>query len=319
MYEIIFLLYFMWSEYNNVTTPEVEVTLPKPATNSVVVIQSSLNITEATNAAVKAVVHKAEMVEVTGGSFRMGDEKGIGEPDERPVQPVWLSNFSISPYEITFEEYDRYCQITGKHYPTDDGLGRGKRPVVNIDWYDAVEYCNWKSIEDGFAPCYYIDKKHSDSANLNDYDQKKWTVVWDPTKNGYRLPTEAEWEYAAREGMAHLSFTYAGSDNVDAVGWYDNTPEIEDVQVVGLKTPNRLGLYDMSGNVWEWCWDWYGSYTEKSVVNPTGVSKGMYRTIRSGSVNSKAAALRVCNRNYPFPEMRNFFIGFRMARGSLTK
>lgn len=253
------------------------------------------------------------MVYIAGGIFEMGDTWNMGEDDEKPAHYVLVDSFYLSRFEVTFHEYDRYCFETGKALPPDDGLGRGARPVVNIDWYDAIEYCNWKSLKEGLLPCYIIDKNRKDPNNLGGYDSKKWIVTCDFTVDGYRLPTEAEWEYAARGGNFPMPYVYSGSDNPAMVGWYDFSESIDPPFPAGLKHPNSLGLYDMSGNVWEWCWDWYGPYASYTNENPAGPLQGYSHVIRGGSVNSLPGHLRIANRNYPFPYMSSYYIGFRLA------
>ena len=181
-----------------------------------------------------------DMVLVEAGSFQMGSTDGYAH--EQPVHTVLISKpFYIARYEITFEEYDRFCDDTHKVRLEDRGWGRGKQPVIHVDWNDAIAYCNWLSETEGLSPC---------------YSGKGKMVECDFSANGYRLPTEAEWEYAARGGQDSQGFIYAGSDNPDDVAWYaDNSNE--QLHPVGEKEPNELGLYDMCGNIFEWCWDWY--------------------------------------------------------------
>ena len=150
-------------------------------------------------------------------------------------------------------------------------------PVEMVSWYDCVEYCNKRSIKEGLKPYYNIDKNKKDPNNKSETDNIKWTVTINAGANGYRLPTEAEWEYAAGGGQMSKSYTYSGSNDVDKVAWYwknsgDNILtgfwnyglSIENnhnkTKPVGGKQPNELGLYDMSGNVREWCWDWYRDF-----------------------------------------------------------
>ncbi|MCB1048939.1 MAG: SUMF1/EgtB/PvdO family nonheme iron enzyme, partial [Calditrichaeota bacterium] len=170
--------------------------------------------------------------------------------DEKPVHQVTLSAFELARHTVTFEAYDAFCEAAGLDKPGDEGFGRGRRPVINISWFDAVAYCNWLSEQAELKPVYTIKGE-------------KVTANWQA--NGYRLPTEAEWEYAAREGGKEVRFGN-GKDNADPKEINFNGSESHEYSVVGdfrAKTtpvgsfpPNALGLYDVSGNVYEWCWDW---------------------------------------------------------------
>ena len=167
-----------------------------------------------------------------------------------------------------------------------------------ISWYDAVEYCNWLSKKERLTPAYNISGKD---------------VTWNRSANGYRLPTEGEWEYAARGGNKGMGYIFAGSNDVDEVGWYyDNSGG--KTHPVGWKKPNELGIYDMSGNVGEWVWDWYGSYSYTSQTDPTGPYSGSDRVGRGGSWNNNADNLRSANRNNNDPSNSNNNLGFRLVR-----
>ena len=173
-------------------------------------------------------------------------------------------------------------------------------PVVCVSWYDAVAYCNWLSMREGLKAAYRVRGNE---------------VEWGLTADGYRLPTEAEWEYGARGGKESKGFKYAGSNSAAEVGWY-NANSGDKMHPVGQKIPNELGIYDMSGNVWEWCWDWYASdyYAESPGPNPSGPSAGESRVLRGGSWNNNANNLRVANRNRNRPTNSNNNRGFRLAR-----
>ncbi len=181
-----------------------------------------------------------------------------------------LSDFYIGKYEITQKEWIEVMGSNPSKFKGDN------LPVETVSWYECVEYCNKRSITEGFKPYYNIDKNKKDSNNNNDNDSIKWTVTINEGAHGYRLPTETEWEYAAGGGQMSKSYTFSGANAVDTVAWYWKNsgdkyltgfwtwPAIENnhnkTKAVGSKIPNELGLYDMSGNVREWCWEWYEDF-----------------------------------------------------------
>ena len=243
-----------------------------------------------------------DLILVEGGSFEMGRTSGRGDRYEKPVHSVTVSSFYMSKYEVTFEEYDEFCDDTGREYPDAEGWGRGSRPVINVEWYDAVKYCNWLSEKEGLTPC-YSGSGENISCNFN--------------ANGYRLPTEAEWEYAAKGGNNHDGYEYSGSNTAGDVGWYSGNSGSE-THPVGGKSPNSLGIYDMSGNVWEWCFDWYGSdyYSTTSLVDPEGPDSGSLRVLRGGSWNFNTFDLRCAFRNWGDPTKASNGLGFRVVVSS---
>jgi len=245
------------------------------------------------------------MVLVEKGSFTMGDTWGDGDSDEKPTHKVTFTyDFHIGKYEVTFEEYDAFWEATGRGNPGDQGWGRETRPIINVSWNDAIAYCNWLSEKEK------LPKAYDSNGNLLDKDGR---VTTDITKVvGYRLPTEAEWEYAARGGNRSRGYKYSGSDNVDDVAWY-NSNSGSKTQKVGNKAPNELGIYDMSGNVREWCSDWYGSYSSSAQTNPYNNS-GSYRVVRGGSWIAYATLTRVAYRYSISPAQTISYLGFRICR-----
>ena len=262
----------------------------------------------------------------------MGDAYGEGGEEEKPQHTVRLDGFYMDTREVSFEQFDIFCQTSNHPPPEDKGWGRGKQPVINISWYDAIEYCNWRSLRDNLAQCYQIEKTRLDPTNLNNSDTHKWTVKLIPGANGYRLPTEAEWEYAACERGARKRFGN-GLDaakptqiNFDpSVEEPDTKPSLIRLRPVatGSFPPNMLGLFDLSGNVWEWCTDWYGSdyysYLKEensdAVINPAGPNEGLYRVIRGGAWNSVSTLCRASARSWLKASDHSSDVGFRCVKG----
>ncbi|MBL7793564.1 MAG: SUMF1/EgtB/PvdO family nonheme iron enzyme [Saprospiraceae bacterium] len=270
-----------------------------------------------------------DFVKIEGGTFQMGDIMGDKELENETLHQVTVTTFYLSPYEVTFEEYDHYCEATRKKKPSDSNWGRGKRPVVNVSWYDAVEYCNWRSSQRGLKPVYIIKKRQKDSNNINRDDGLKWTVKVDWSANGYRLPTEAEWEYAARalngKGGGKVRFgngkDVADPKEINFNGGGNAKKPYSTVgndrgrtTTVGNFRANSLGLYDMSGNVWEWCWDWYEEYPGIEQTNPKGADSGAWRVFRGGSWIHSPRDVKAAYRGFVDPSGRYIYGGFRLAR-----
>ena len=250
-----------------------------------------------------------EMVLVEKGSFTMGDTWGDSWVIDRPTHRVTLTyDFYIGKYETTFVEYDAFCEATGRSKPSDENWGRGDRPVINVSWWDAIAYCNWLSEMEG------LPKAYDEEGSLLDSEGK---ITTDPSKVvGYRLPTEAEWEYAARGGKESKGYKYAGGSGrllIGVVAWYDKNSE-GITQLVGKKAPNELGIYDMSGNVCEWCSDWYGPYSSTAQLNAYNDLSGSSRVIRGGSWYFDEAEIRISNRNCCSPSDIYSDFGFRICR-----
>ena len=236
-----------------------------------------------------------------------------------------VSDFSLSKYETTVWQYHLFCAARGHDISrrmSSDGVTLeegsvqpswgwvGDNPVVEVSWYDAVAYANWLSEQWGISPYYEISVE-KDSLNTSEYDDFKWTVTPNPKSNGFRLPTDLEWEYAAKGGLSRDTFAYSGSNDLDAVGWYGDNSSSR-TQGVGQKKANGAGIYDMSGNVWEWCYDWYG---DLPAPTPLGAG-GSARVLRGGSWSGNALHCRVSNRFGYVPTDRDDYLGFRLARSS---
>ncbi len=226
-----------------------------------------------------------EMVLLPGGRFQMGDIQGDGNKDEHPVHEVALDSFAIGRYPVTFAEYDAFCGATDRDKPRDQGWGRGQRPVINVSWDNAKEYCNWLSRTTGHT---------------------------------YRLPTEAEWEYACRAGSESR---WCFSDDEGRLGkyaWYEKNAR-KQTHPVGVKKANAWGLHDMHGNVWEWCGDWYGEkyYAECQrhgvVRSPSGPEKTKIRVGRGGSWGLAPSDARCSVRGRNVPDVWRNCIGFRVV------
>jgi formylglycine-generating enzyme required for sulfatase activity len=221
-------------------------------------------------------------VKVEGGSFMMGSEDG--ELDEKPVREVILDSFFIGRHMLTVWQWNLVMKIEHSYTPDIPNC-----PMSKVNWNDALRF---------------LEKLNFLSKNI--------------LKNGktYRLPTEAEWEYAARGGQQSRGYKYAGSDDIDEVAWYMGSGLIHPV---GLKKANELGLYDMSGNLWEWCSDWYGPYPYSRGVNPNLYGQGSYigpgRVLRGGSYVDSAKDCRISKRYYAKrPDFRHNY-GLRLVMG----
>jgi len=241
------------------------------------------------------------MVFVPGGTFTMGNIWSGGDSDEKPAHKVELDSFYIGKYEVTQKQYETVMGNV-KNWPSNFGVG-DSYPAYYVSWIEAVEFCNKLSEIEGLTSCYAIDGIE---------------VRCDFNANGYRLPTEAEWEYAARGG-GRTDRKWSGTNSTNSMGnyaWYNSNSDFL-INSVGAKKPNDLGIYDMSGNVWEWCWDWYGGYSSSEQTNPSGSSSGTVRVRRGGSYYISSNACRTANRSYDNPSDREF-LGFRVVRGETT-
>ena len=237
-----------------------------------------------------------KMVYVQGGTFTMGctSEQGSDCYDDRekPIHSVTLSDFLIGETEVTQSLWEAVMGTTvreqhDKANPSWSMHGEGANcPMYYVTWFEAVEFCK----------------------KLNEKLRSQL-----PSGCRFALPTEAQWEYAARGGNKSQHYKYAGSDNLNEVTWYGNAAIDERSKFVKTKKANELGLYDMSGSVWEWCSDWYGDYSSSAQTNPRGSSTGLHRVLRGGSFSSGAIWCRVSSRINYEPAGRYGDHGFRLV------
>jgi len=192
-------------------------------------------------------------------------------------------------------------------------------PVERVSWFKAIEYSNRRSIAEGITPCYsygtYGTNPDDWPTGWNSSSSNHTNVTCNWTADGYRLPTEAEWHFAALGGNETHNYTYSGSNNIDEVAWYWNNSG-STTHTVGTKAANELGTYDMSGNVWEWVWDIYGSYPGGAQTNPHGAVSGDYRVFRGGSWYDVAFYCTVSDRYNYYATYTYYSIGFRLCRVS---
>ncbi|MCK9435790.1 MAG: formylglycine-generating enzyme family protein [Synergistaceae bacterium] len=248
-----------------------------------------------------------DMVSITGGTFSI-DTVNIA-----------ISNFKIDKYEVTYPIWTEVRDWAISHGYSDLASGSDGRnpngtnnPVVGISWYDAVKWCNARSEKEGFTPAYYTDSTKATVYRIGSIDINIDAVNW--AVNGYRLPTEAEWNFAARGSNNSMGYTYSGGNDIEAVAWYSLNAG-STTHDVGLKLPNELGLYDMSGNTDEWCWDWYTTvYPNGGSVDPKGPSTTQsLRVLRGGIFYWGKANCDIDFRNDKYPNGVEGFHGFRCA------
>lgn len=245
----------------------------------------------------------SNFVFVEGGTFNNG------------TSDVTLSSFYIDKYELTQADYQA---VMGTNPATAYGVG-STYPVYYVSWFNAIEYCNRRSLQEGLTPCYsygtYGTNPDSWPTGWNTNYLNHTNVSCNWTANGYRLPTEMEWQFAARGGNQTHNYTYSGSNDLNAVGWYwDNSGST--THAVGTKAANELGTFDMSGNVWEWVWDIYGSYPGGAQTDPHGATSGSNRVLRGGGWHNDADYCTVSSRVNYNATGTGHDVGFRLVRVS---
>jgi formylglycine-generating enzyme required for sulfatase activity len=258
------------------------------------------------------------MVWIKSGNFTMGSpEREVNRDKDETQHQVTLTGFYMGKYPVTQAQYEAVMGTNPSCFktPVSPETDTGKRPVEQVRWYDAIEFCNKLSMNEGLNPAYRI----GGSTNPAEWKAVPTTTndaTWDGVEivvgsNGYRLPTEAQWEYACRAGTATAYNT--GATISGSTGWYrDNSGDR--THSVGEKPANAYGLYDMHGNVWEWCWNWYGTYANVAQTDPTEAVSGYSRVRRGGSWDSYGRLLRSAYRDYGNPYSRYDDIGFRLVR-----
>jgi sulfatase modifying factor 1 len=223
-----------------------------------------------------------QWIDIPAGQFQMGDNFNIGDANERPVHTVYLDDYKISKYEINFDQYIRFCNDTGRFKPGSEGWGEGNRPVINVSWYDARDFCNWLS---------------------------------EKTGKNISLPTEAQWEKAAR-GTDQRRYPWGNEAPSCSIVNYINCENM--TMPVGSYPAGAsfYGVHDMAGNVWEWCSDWFGSdyYSISPSNNPQGPAAGTQRVRRGGAFDCDAWSIRTTYRCDDPPEFSYKLIGFRIVQ-----
>ena len=240
-----------------------------------------------------------DMVALPGGEFAMGSPYGddMARDEEKPQHQVRVSGFCMARTQVTVRVWR---EIMGG----DADIGDPDLPVTDVSWLEAIDFCNRLSRRERLQPCY---------RRVGFWRWRRWVCDW--RANGYRLPTEAEWEYACRAGT---DSRYGFGDDPALLGdyaWLDDNSDGRP-HPVATKRPNRWGLFDMHGNVWEWCWDWYGAYGQESQIDPRGPKSGWGRVVRGGSFDNSPEDLRSAARDVGHPELRRGLHGFRCARVS---
>lgn len=220
------------------------------------------------------------MVFVKGGVFEMGSNQSAGDADERPLHKVKLGDYYLGKTEVTVKEWRLFCKDRNLEMPPEPKWGwQENHPVVSVTWEEANDYCKWLSAKTG---------------------------------KSYRLPTEAEWEYAARGGHRQNSSLYSGSNKADEVAWTRENSSSA-THAVAQKKPNAIGIFDMSGNAWEWCSDHLDFYAAEEQVNPTGSKTSVFVVRRGGSWDDKEYNARCTYRIGNSPRRSYHTLGFRLA------
>ncbi|MHC6202251.1 formylglycine-generating enzyme family protein [Breznakiellaceae bacterium SP9] len=233
------------------------------------------------------------MAAIPAGTFAMGSPSDeVDHQSDETLHDVTLSAFTMSKHEVTQAQWQAVMGSNPSFFTF--SIENDKRPVERVSWYETIEFCNRLSVLAGLSPAYTISETN---------------VTWNRSANGYRLPTEAEWEYACRAGTT-TPFNTGDNITTDQANYDRSTSTV----AVGTFAPNAWGLYDMHGNVWEWCWDWYGSYPSVPETDPMGAASESNRVFRGGGWNNSALYMRSAYRDDDTPTVRYSQLGFRVVR-----
>lgn len=252
-----------------------------------------------------------DFVLVRGRTARRNATPG-GAPPRKPFRPARVADFYVSRHLVSQDDWCALGFANVSHF-------RGRNlPVENVSWYEAVEYCNVRSLSEGLPPCYAIAKDRMDPGNLNLDDPYKWIVRCDFGVPGYRLPTCAEWEYAAWGGPFGRGRADCDEAGLSRVAWFASNSGGR-TQPLGTKEPNDIGLYDMYGNVWEWCWNWFRQSSSRLHNLFFGLTDaennvGSCRECRGGSWATPASRCIARTREFLSPSGRDGGLGFRLVR-----